>query len=81
MDLVSIKWHVHPVLTNRLQVQETKDQETALHVQLVIIVPWDQHSSTFVLQAITAQRAVVYQHSAEQELTTHKLEEPTLAIV
>jgi hypothetical protein len=81
MDLVSIKSPVHPVLTNRLKAQETKDKVTALHVQLVIIVRWDQHSSTFVLQAITAQRAVVYLHSAEQELTIHKSEEPTLAIV
>ena len=81
MDLGSEKLHVHQVHTNHRQVQVTKDQETVLLVLLAITVPWDQRNSTFVLQATTAQQVAVCQRNVEQELTTLKLEELTLANV
>ena len=65
-----MKSHVHPVHTNLLRAQETKVQETVLLVLPAITVPWDRLSSTFVHQVITAEQVVVYQHNAEQELTT-----------
>jgi hypothetical protein len=77
MDLVNMKSHVLPALTNLRLARATKDQEIVLLVLPAITVPWDQLNSMCVLQAITALRIVVFQHSAEQVLTTRPSEQLT----
>ena len=70
-----------PAPINPQQAQETKAQETVPLAMLVITVLWDQLNNIYVLQVITAPLVVEYQHSAEQDLTTHPSEQLILVHV